>query len=155
MGRSRAFVWNFARYYCLARTWYMADPSKMKKSDLVVAGVLSILCWQEFFLCFADTAKGERAVPAQLDQGHVTAFPEQPEKSSFRTPRTTVPGKLSHLRVNRRTGKHNLLATHLPPHLDFGPIPLIRQLRRFRQLLQPQHRLGRLRDGKIELLVKA
>jgi hypothetical protein len=29
-------------------------------------------------------------------------------------------GKLSHLRVNRRTGKHNLLATHLPPHLDFG-----------------------------------
>ena len=53
-----------------------------EKCDLAVAGVLSILCWQEFFLYFASTAEEGQAVPDHRDDGPLTAASEQPEKSS-------------------------------------------------------------------------
>lgn len=50
-----------------------------EKCDLAVAGVLSVLCWQEFFLCFADTAEDGRALSAMPGHGRHMTAPDQPE----------------------------------------------------------------------------
>ena len=52
----------------------------VEKCDLAVAGVLSILCWQEFFLCFAHNEDARQDLPSGPDPGALQGISPQAER---------------------------------------------------------------------------
>ena len=63
-------------------------PLDTEKCDLAVAGVLSILCWQEFFLCFAISEDAKQVVTP--DQHNSKAVSKQLERPLFGVPKPEV-----------------------------------------------------------------
>ena len=52
----------------------------VEKCDLAVAGVLSILCWQEFFLCFACNEDARQNLPPMPDSRALPGISPQAER---------------------------------------------------------------------------
>jgi hypothetical protein len=82
-GEITGFLVEFCTLLLFGSNRIYGGPLDTEKCDLAVAGVLSILCWQEFFLCFADTVEEEQVLPARPDHGHHMAVSEQQQKRSF------------------------------------------------------------------------
>ena len=82
-GKTTGFLVEFCILLLFGSNRTYGGPLDNEKCDLAVAGVLSILCWQEFFLCFAEAVREGRALPFGPKHGHPTAVSRQPERSSF------------------------------------------------------------------------
>jgi hypothetical protein len=82
-GETTGFLVEFCTLLLFGSNRIYGGPLDSEKCDLAVAGVLSILCWQEFFLCFADVAVEGRAQPAEPNHGLRTAVFEQRETQPF------------------------------------------------------------------------
>jgi hypothetical protein len=82
-GETTGFLVEFCTLLLFGSNRIYGGPLDTEKCDLAVAGVLSILCWQEFFLCFADVAVEGRSQSAGADHGLRTAVFEQRETQPF------------------------------------------------------------------------
>lgn len=89
-GETLGFLAEFCALLLFGSNRIYGGTLDSEKCDLAVAGVLSILCWQEFFLCLAGTTEEGRAFSAALDHSRCTAVPDQPERPAIALSRPEV-----------------------------------------------------------------
>jgi hypothetical protein len=79
-GEIAGFLFEFCALLFFGSNKVYGGLMDVEKCDLAVAGILSILCWQEFFLCFAHSEDARQTLPLAPDPRALPNISPQTER---------------------------------------------------------------------------